>query len=322
MCPAPKSSKKRNVLAPKPPYIHPPSHYSHIFIVDALLCAVAATLTISLAIVLQNPYLPIVTGLLEAKLGLIAHEASHGAAPKWLGWLYDAAMGSKSQWIAKHNKQHHIVTNTLKDPDIQLAPLMRIHPSQPHYWFHKYQHIYQFPLFCAIPFGLRLQGVIYLHMNCELWEILQHWILAAPATFLYLIWPILKYGRGGIVYFLVENFTVGLVYGCLFSVSHVNNLVEFSPDAENQFVHQLKTTADWCCGSWWANYLTGGLNHQVIHHVYPHHPSYAYPELSKWLKEEMGDNYKVMGGSLFEALQSNSLWLQKMGRGESGGSNN
>jgi fatty acid desaturase len=213
MCPAPKSSKKRNVLAPKPPYIHPPSHYSHIFIVDALLCAVAATLTISLAIVLQNPYLPIVTGLLEAKLGLIAHEASHGAAPKWLGWLYDAAMGSKSQWIAKHNKQHHIVTNTLKDPDIQLAPLMRIHPSQPHYWFHKYQHIYQFPLFCAIPFGLRLQGVIYLHMNCELWEILQHWILAAPATFLYLIWPILKYGRGGIVYFLVENFTVGLVYG-------------------------------------------------------------------------------------------------------------
>ena len=87
----------------------------------------------------------------------------------------------------------------------------------------------------------------------------------------------------------------------------MNNLVEFSPDAENQFVHQLKTTADWCCGSWWANYLTGGLNHQVIHHVYPHHPSYAYPELSKWLKEEMGDNYKVMGGSLFEVRFVNTL---------------
>ncbi|GMH48069.1 hypothetical protein TrLO_g12613 [Triparma laevis f. longispina] len=314
MCPPPSI---RRLLPPKPPNLHLPSHYSSWFIADALICAILATLSISLAIHFENPYLPILTGLLEAKLGLIAHEASHGAAPKWLGWLYDAAMGSKSQWIAKHNKQHHILTNTLNDPDIQLSPVMRIHPDQPYHWIHKYQHLYQFPLFCLIPFGLRLQGVIYLHLNCPIQEIIQHWILAAPASYLYFVWPLQKYGGHGIIYFLVENFTVGLVYGCLFSVSHVNNLVEFSPTTENQFQHQLKTTADWGVGSWWANYFTGGLNHQVIHHVYPHHPSYAYPELSEWLLKEVGEKeYKVMGGSLFEALRSNNEWLRRMGRGE------
>ena len=249
---------------------------------------------------------------------MIAHEAAHGAAPKWLAWMYDAAMGSKSQWISKHNKQHHIKTNTLHGPDIQLSPVMRIHPDQPHYWFHKYQHIYQFPLFCLIPFGLRLQGVMYLHCECGWSEILKHWVLATPASILYFAWPLLKFGAPGLKFFLVENFAVGLIYGCLFSVSHVNDLVTFSPGARNAFEHQLLTTADWAVGNSLANYLTGGLNHQVIHHLYPHCPSYSYPDLSKWLLEEIQGDYKIMGGGLRAALRSNSIWLRKMGRGEMG----
>ena len=249
---------------------------------------------------------------------VIAHEAAHGAAPRWLMWLYDAAMGSKSQWIAKHNKQHHIKTNTLHDPDIQLSPVMRIHPDQPHYWFHKYQHIYQFPLFCLIPFGLRVQGVIYLHSECPMHEIVKHWTLATPATVLYFVWPTMTFGLPGLKFFLVENFTVGLIYGCLFSVSHVNNLVTFSPEAKSAYEHQLMTTADWAPGSTLANYVTGGLNHQVVHHLYPHYPSYAYPGLSKWLLEEVKGDYMIMGGGLSGALWSNSEWLKKMGRGGRG----
>jgi hypothetical protein len=112
--------------------------------------------------------------LAEAKLGLIAHEASHQCrgCPFFLAWLYDTAMyvatlipepaclqrslspftllalpfalarrGSHSQWMAKHNKGHHLKTNTLEDPDMQMSPIMRVHPAQPRNWWHKYQHI-------------------------------------------------------------------------------------------------------------------------------------------------------------------------------------
>jgi linoleoyl-CoA desaturase len=76
---------------------------------------------------------------------------------------------------------------------------------------------------------------------------------------------------------------------------------------------QLATTADWAVGSHAINYLTGGLNHQVVHHLYPNVPSYAYPEIAKLLKEEFGDLYNDMGWSFIHALRSNTMYLSSMG---------
>lgn len=48
-------------------------------------------------------------------------------------------------------------------------------------------------------------------------------------------------GTPGLIYFLVENFTVGLIYGCLFSVSHVNQMVKFDPEGKTLRDRQVRT---------------------------------------------------------------------------------
>jgi hypothetical protein len=77
------------------------ARYPLTFILDALACCTLATLLIYYAPVHGSSLYAVAAGFFEAKLGLIAHEASHGGAPRWLGWLYDCAMGSRSQWIVK-----------------------------------------------------------------------------------------------------------------------------------------------------------------------------------------------------------------------------
>jgi fatty acid desaturase len=56
--------------------------------------------------------------------------------------------------------------------------------------------------------------------------------------------------------------------------------------------------------------MTGGLNHQVIHHLYPYMSSYEYPKIAIEMKNDL--NYKNMG-SLYNAILSNAKFMYKQG---------
>jgi linoleoyl-CoA desaturase len=287
------------------------NHY-YYYIIDTILWCSIATYSLISAINNNNFYYIVAVSFAEAKLGLIAHEACHQnnhPCPAFLCYLYDCAMGSHLKWIHQHNKHHHIYTNTDLDPDISLSPIFRIHPNHKLYEWHKYQYVYQYILFALVPISLRINGVIYLHQNGTYLDILIHYILALPATYLYIVYPISKYQLYGLLFLLSSNAILGLIYGVLFSVSHVNELVEFEPKGTHQ-EKQMKTTADWEVGSYFWNYVTGGLNHQVIHHMYPFKSSYEYPEIAIKMKNNL--NYKRMG-SLYDAILSNAKYMYKMG---------
>lgn len=291
-----------------------PHEYDTYFYIDAAVWCTVACFSLMRAISLNDVTYMVFVAMAESKLGLIAHEACHGVGPEVLTYLYDFALGSRLEWIMKHNKGHHLKTNTMDDPDIQASPILRIHPKQPRYWYHSMQWLYQYPLFCLVPFALRLNGVVYLHAHGSLSELIVHYILSIPAAFLYLVWPVMLYGVWGLRFFVLSNAALGLIYGCLFSVSHVNDLVQFDPTG-NMMEKQMASTADWASGSDLVNYLTGGLNHQVIHHMHPHVPSYALPKIARGIVKEGGDiekRYKRMGG-LFGALWSNASYMARIG---------
>ncbi|GMI30904.1 hypothetical protein TeGR_g2935 [Tetraparma gracilis] len=289
--------------------------YYAVYVLDAVVMCSICLFSIFHYLNSESLLWSVPVALAEAKLGLIAHEASHQCrgCPFFLAWLYDTAMGSHSQWMAKHNKGHHLKTNTLEDPDMQMSPIMRVHPAQPRNWWHKYQHIYQLPLFFCVAWSLRIQGIIHINTSPTVsWkEFLTHYILAAPATFLYIVLPLYMKGPKGLAFFFMCNGILGITYGLLFSVSHVNTLVQFDPTG-TQLEKQMRTTADYNSGSWLVNYLTGGLNHQVVHHMYPHVPSYEYPALARKIREENPAEYRDMG-SFPAAVWSNMKYLMKSG---------
>lgn len=62
----------------------------------------------------------------------------------------------------------------------------------------------------------------------------------------------------------------------IFQANHVVSEVEWPlPNAEGMMEKdwaqlQVETAQDYCHDSWLATVLTGGLNYQVVHHLFPH----------------------------------------------------
>ena len=86
-------------------------------------------------------------------------------------------------------------------------------------------------------------------------------------------------------------------------------------DNETSFENiQLNETVDWAKGSIFWNYMTNGLNHQVIHHLKPHISSFNYPSLS----DKLSKNKKYKGKyksfkNIFYAINSNYNYMKKLG---------
>lgn len=255
----------------------------------------------------------IVVALCEARLGLLAHEAAHLNHRVQL--LYDFAMGSHKQWKEKHHSGHHTHTNGVLDPDIDVSPFMRVHPLQTLRWFHRWQWWYQWLLFPFLPVVLRVNGVIHLYSKENMGTILGHHIRALPAVLLYFVYPCLRKGMIGLSYYALTCCILGWIYGALFSVSHVNEKVEWYPTG-NRVTRQLQATVDWSPGSAWANYLTVGLNHQAVHHVYTTRPSAEFCRIHETLSTHK--EYRSFP-TLWEALYSNALHLRRMGASDDKG---
>ena len=291
-------------------------HKEHFYLADTILWCFVATASLIGAIRSNNVWLIIPVAISEAKLGLVAHEACHRVNGAWpvLQLLYDCALGSRQMWIANHNRGHHVFTNTAQDPDMQASPILRLLPEQPLYWFHAHQWWYQYALFAALPVSLRINGLVHLHTRCGSKEIIKHYIVSLPATVLYIVWPCSLYGVWGLRFFFASNAILGLIYGTLFSVSHVNDRVLRGEEAAKGATHaerQMRTTADWAPGSYWWNYWTGGLNHQVIHHLKPGVSSYEFPEMAARMIG-VEHEYRTFP-NLLEAIRSNARIMHELG---------
>lgn len=242
--------------------------------VDAGITAACALAAGWYAVTCRSYAASILLGFLEARLGLLAHDAAHRDHPVQL--LFDFALGSHQQWRARHHHGHHAATNCLDaDPDIAMAPFLRVHPQQSRRAFHRHQWWYQWVLFPFIGITLRVSGCAYVYTH-ETWRArMAHHIRALPAALLHVAYPMKRWGVAGLTHYALTCAVVGWIYGALFSVSHVNDRVEWDADGD-RVERQLRSTLDWCPGSAWANWLTVGLNHQSVHHVHPRTPASAY----------------------------------------------
>lgn len=232
------------------------------------------------------------SALSEYKLGLIAHEGCHNAIPRVYGYIYDLFLGSSEQWIHKHNKGHHLEVNKKDDPDVDLVPLLRIREEQPIYFYYRWQHWYQYLLFLFAALPLRLNGVYYIFTKKGWRGWCKQGLIYLPALFLFIVYPVDRYGfMYGAIFWLIQNMIIGFLYGIIFSVSHVNEMSKFNEEERRFDIMQLNETADWSSGSPFWNYMTGGLNHQVIHHLYPQKSSYHYPGMVNNVVAKYGERY-------------------------------
>ena len=84
----------------------------------------------------------------------IQHDGNHEGYSRrnWVnklaGGTLDMIGASSYVWHWKHGILHHTYSNIDgHDSDIDAGPVARLSPHQPRYWFHRWQHIYLWPLY-------------------------------------------------------------------------------------------------------------------------------------------------------------------------------
>ena len=91
--------------------------------------------------------------------------------------------------------------------------------------------------------------------------------------------------------FFLMHYTAGLILSVVFQLAHIMEDAEMpQPQQDGTMkntwaVHQLKTTVNFSTKNRIVNWFTGGLNHQVEHHIFPHISHIHYTKISKIVKE-------------------------------------
>lgn len=283
-----------------------------------------------------------VLGIVFAGIGFnVMHDGAHGSFSKhtWLnnimGHSLNAMGGDVHLWKTKHNMVHHSFTNIEGiDDDIDIQPFMRLHAEQKRHWAHRFQHIYGFFLY-AINYSL---WVFYFDFKkyfsmkigdtkIRKYKPMEHvsfWATKLTYIFLFLVLPMVKLGVGPtLLGYSVLTVVCGLVIAIVFQLAHVVEETSFPmPDApkgkmETEWaVHQINTTSNFAVSNPIVHWYTGGLNHQVEHHLFPRISHIHYPALNKIVKEtcaQFGITYNEHR-TVYQAVRSHVVHLKNVGR--------
>jgi linoleoyl-CoA desaturase len=288
----------------------------------------------------QAALLAVSLGLAWAGIGFdVMHDANHGSSakrPAWnraLAFSSDLIGGSSAVWRQKHNVLHHTYTNVLGvDADLDAGTLLRLAPGQPLRRGHRWQHLYVWLLYLVFPIRWFLlddfRDIATGRIGGQPFQRPRGWDLAALflGKALFLAWavvlPVTLHPTWWLVPLaLLAVGTLGMALATVFQLAHAVGEADFlepaGPSVPTDWAtHQVKTTVDFARGNRLLGWYLGGLNFQVVHHLFPKVSHVHYRALAPLVEaacRDHGVRYRAWP-SFGAALAANLRWLKAMGR--------
>jgi len=238
---------------------------------------------------------------------------------------------------------HHPFTNLTEDTDLAIAldpdvstndpDVRRIKPHQKWYDRYKWQLFYVPFLYglifikyrindFIIMFITRREGVIHVNPP-DFW----HWTIFISGklffVFFRIIWPLYYISLGKtFLIFMLSDLITSYIYAFVFQVNHVVEVAQWpTVNKENGYVDmdwaemQVKTTLDYAHDSWWTTFLTGALNYQTVHHLFPYVSQIYYMDIGPIVKQHC-KQYNIQFNELpsyWDALKAHLSYLSVMG---------
>lgn len=261
----------------------------------------------------------VLAGIMHAEIGLaVQHDASHGALSSkpsvnaFFSYGADWIGSCRWIWLQQHVLWHHPYTNVHgKDGDAQSAePAIVFHdysasssksgpPGSP---LLKFQHmvtnivlmfygpsiVYNFKYMMS----LRHSELVPLSVSSGPYMRAQRptvWMLRLWYIVRIVLAPWLLAGRQLLVSAVLSNVVCGFILTFVFVVSHNFEGADRDPVPANANApacwYKLQTETSSTYGGTTAGILTGGLNFQIEHHLFPRMSSWNYPLLHPVIKE-------------------------------------
>jgi linoleoyl-CoA desaturase len=289
----------------------------------------------------QGVPLAVLLGLAAAGIGFnVQHDGGHHAysdspsVNKLMAMTLDLLGSSSYFWHWKHVVFHHTYVNvTGHDTDIKLGGLARVTPHQTRLAFHRWQHLYLWPLYGLLAvkwqlvddFRRLITGRIGSHRvrRPTGWDLVL--LVAGKATFF--AWafgiPMLFHPvEAVLIHYGIAALVLGMALSLVFQAAHCVEEAAFPlPSAgpgriEHAWaIHQAETSVDFARPSRVMAWLLGGLNFQIEHHLFPRISHVNYPAISTLVEQtcrDFGVTYTAHG-SFRESMTAHFRWLRRMG---------
>lgn len=231
-----------------------------------------------------------IVGASSAVVGTcILHECGHRtfASSARVNYLFACISSlplgmSPTIWMLEHTRHHRCPNVHDEDPDVAQNSLLRFAPHQTWRPAYRWQHVYIWPLYGWVVVS-RIWGKEIRHSvrNSFALRGRAHARLIAEMTLLRAVHLGLLFGLPayvhaslgvGLAYYLISMYALGLVFAFAFQMSHINARCRFPASKDEQrrdwAARQLETTVNWGADWPWMNWLSGGLNLQVVHHLF------------------------------------------------------
>ena len=264
--------------------------------------------------VLVYLFASVVIGIGMAGVGMnVMHDGNHGSysSKNWLnkimgGSIYILA-GNVYNWQVQHNVLHHTYTNIPgHDEDLDAGRVIRFTKEATWYKFHAFQHYYSIFLYglltinwCLTTDFKQMGGYLKRKLSYgntpnpkTLWTGLviskivyfSFWIIL-PLIFGAASWWVILIG------FFIMHYTAGMILSIVFQLAHITeDTINPHPNEEGEIentwaIHQLLTTVNFAPKNWIVNWYTGGLNHQIEHHIFPNISHIHYGKIAEFVKQ-------------------------------------
>ncbi|KAK4052747.1 hypothetical protein OIV83_002034 [Microbotryomycetes sp. JL201] len=261
------------------------------------------------------------------QITFVAHDAGHsGLTGSWLGdrvrgvLIADFLGGLSIGWWADNHNVHHLVTNSPEhDPDIQHLPFFAISTK----FFQsvrssyqrrvllfdgfakrmiKHQHKLYYLIMCFARFNLFALSYAFLVRSLPDSRSPLFKLRLAEFVGIAVFWSwfaaVLRGidGTGNRIMYLLVSFAVTSPLHVQIVLSHFSQPVSVTSDSvphiellESHAHRQLRTTMDVSCPTY-LDFLHGGLNFQLPHHLFPRIPRFRFRAVSRevelWVQQE------------------------------------
>ncbi|RAY16400.1 acyl-CoA desaturase [Actinomadura craniellae] len=225
--------------------------------------------------------LAVPAAVLSARTGFLGHDSGHrqiartARANRLLGLLLGNVMlgMSRGWWVDKHNRHHAHPNHVGKDPDVGAGALVWT-PEQAGErrgataWLARHQAALFFPMLLLEGLSLQITSVLDLRNRAGRERLVEGSLLAVHA----IGYPVLAFAvltpLQAVAFMALHQALFGLHLGCAFAPNHKGMEMPGEEEDWDHLRRQVLTSRN-VRGGPVTDWLLGGLNYQIEHHLLP-----------------------------------------------------
>jgi fatty acid desaturase len=200
-------------------------------------------------------------------------------------------------WVNKHTRHHANPNHTDDDPDISIGVILWTEEQAEQRrgsiarWFGGRQAYWFFPILPLEGLQLKVESFRSLATPVVRRKVIEATLLVAHVVaYLAALFLVLPVGMA-VAFLLVHLGTFGVYMGSSFAPNHKGMALM---DDKMDYLRKQVLTSRNVRGSWFVDYLLGGLNYQIEHHLFPSMPMANLPKAQPIIRaycEELGVSY-------------------------------